>query len=562
MNKNCTNCKTNVAGLQESGAIDTIKFMESENFLKKEYKSLLLILVLFLINLVLFNHKMINVHTDFGREVFFAKLVSQNAVLYKDMFNTFLCPFSYLFNGLILKFLPVHLNTFYFAGAINALVILYGSYFVARKFLSRTISTVLTVFIMYYCCFYAGLMNFLMPYSYAVVYGLSACIISIFLFLNYLNENKKSYLYASFFFAGAGASTKYEYILYAVMLAVFFAFLKKESLKTYVRALSCIFIIPLICLAALMLQGLGYGDLKNFCDIFSSFVHQPYLKKVYEATFYFNTIGLVHIVRCLAISGIIFFFFRKAAAATMIIAMLCVLFSLSAINYFAYDFWCFLPVVTLLMAVIKHKQIIKDTDILFITISAIVISCKSFWMLSTNFYGRYFLPLLIIAFIVVAQKYYVEDQKLFEKSMCFLLIFLCFAAIRLNIALLLMKNTPIITNRGTIYEQKQTAQEINSLIEFIQQHTKEQDRIVVLGNAPLLNFLTQRNSINFYNHFDEAIYTAYGENRISQAYKTDKPEFFIITESFCGGYGKFVCDEIKKSYRIKRSDSVLIFEKI
>ena len=190
---------------------------------------LLLILVLFLINLVLFNHKMINVHTDFGREVFFAKLVSQNAVLYKDMFNTFLCPFSYLFNGLILKFLPVHLNTFYFAGAINALVILYGSYFVARKFLSRTISTVLTVFIMYYCCFYAGLMNFLMPYSYAVVYGLSACIISILLFLNYLNENKKSYLYASFFFAGAGASTKYEYILYAVMLAVFFAFLKKKA---------------------------------------------------------------------------------------------------------------------------------------------------------------------------------------------------------------------------------------------------------------------------------------------------------------------------------------------
>lgn len=44
--------------------------------------------------------------------------------------------------------------------------------------------------------------------------------------------------------------------------------------------------------------------------------------------------------------------------------------------------------------------------------------------------------------------------------------------------------------------------------------------------------------------------------------KSDKPEFFIITESFCGGYGKFVCDEIKKAYRIKRSDSVLIFEKI
>ena len=162
----------------------------------------------------------------------------------------------------------------------------------------------------------------------------------------------------------------------------------------------------------------------------------------------------------------------------------------------------------------------------------------------------------------MAKKYYVENQKLFEKSMCFLLIFLCFAAIRLNIALLLMKNTPIITNRGTIYEQKQTAQEMNSLIEFIQQHTNEQDRIVVLGNAPLPNFLTQRNSINFYNHFDEAIYTAYGENRILQAYKTDKPEFFIITKSFCDSYGKVVCDEIKKSYLIKRSDSVLIFEKI
>lgn len=52
------------------------------------------------------------------------------------------------------------------------------------------------------------------------------------------------------------------------------------------------------------------------------------------------------------------------------------------------------------------------------------------------------------------------------------------------------------------------------------------------------------------------------EKRILQAYKTDKPEFFIITKSFCDSYGKVVCNEIKKSYLIKRSDSVLIFEKI
>lgn len=537
--------------------------MELFKYLKREYKSLVIIFVLFLINLLLFNHKMINVHTDFGREIFFSALVSKGAIVYKDFFNTFLCPFSYLFNGLLLKIFPSSLTTFFTIGAINTFLILLSVFFISRNFLSRTVSTVITVFVMYYCCFYAGLMNYLTPYSYAVVYGLSACLISVLLFTTYIKTDKKTFLYSSFFFAGISASNKYEFVLYAVFLTAFLIYLHRENLKSCLKSFLCLFLTPGICFIALFAEGLRIGDLKNYFEIFSSFVNQPYLKKVYEATFYFNSHSLVYLGKCIIIASAVLFFanrfyqnksktWRFAGFLVFFAMTASVLFSLDSINYFSYDFLSFLPILITILVILKYKKIIHDKPVLFLSIASLIISIKTYWMLIGNFYGRYFLPLLIVSLVVILKKYYIrlDEDKIFSKSVCFILIFLSFASFRLNLVSLVLKDTPVQTHRGIIFEKKETAQNLNFLIKFIQDNTDPKETLVVLGDAPLLNFLTDRKSLNFYSHFDEAIFGAYGEERIINTYKKAKPDYFVVTKTFCDNYGKDVCSWLNKDYKL------------
>lgn len=537
--------------------------MELFEYLKREYKSLVIIFVLFLINLLLFNHKMINVHTDFGREVFFSALVSKGAIVYKDFFNTFLCPFSYLFNGLLLKIFPANLTTFFITGAANALLILLSVFFISRNFLNRTISTVITVFVMYYCCFYAGLMNYLTPYSYAIVYGLSACLISVLLFLKYIKTDKKSFLYLSFLFAGVSASNKYEFVLYAVFLTAFLIYLHRENLKSYLKSFLCLFLTPAVCLIVLFAEGLRFGDLKNYFEIFSSFVNQPYLKKVYEATFYFNSHSLVYLGKCIIIASAVLFFanrffqnkskiWRFTGFLVFLSMTSSVLFSLDSMNYFSYDFLSFLPILITILVILKYKKIINDKSVLFLSLASLIISIKTYWMLIGNFYGRYFLPLLIISLVVILKRYYIlsDEDKIFSKSICFILIFLSFASFRLNLVSLVLKNTLVQTQRGIIFEQKETAENFKSLVKYTQNNIDDKETLVVLGDAPLLNFLTDTKSLNFYSHFDEAIFGAYGEERIIKAYKKAKPGYFIVTKTFCGSYGKRVCTWLNNDYKL------------
>lgn len=524
----------------------------------EKYKPLLIIIILFLINLVLFNNKMINLHTDFGREILFSKMVSQGALLYRDIFNTFVCPFSYLFNGFVLRFAPLNISTFYVSGAVNAAVILGCVYLISRKFLNNTFSCVLTVFVMYYCCFYAGLMNFLTPYSYGIVYGLSACLLSVLFFINYLKSDKKKFLYLSFFFGGLSAVCKYEFLVFAVLLFAF-TFVKKQAVRTWILALLSFLSMPLLCITLLLQQGLEINDVKNYILLLKNFIHQPYLEKVYALTCHFSLMSLTMAIKTFCIVCALFFvmyFFKSknikfAAGTAWLLLFLGIWVYFPLTEYFSYSFFGFITYLITLLAIIKLKKLKKDMPVLFLTVVSLSVSLKSFWFLSSNFYGRYFLPLLIITLAVLLQRYYFDNEKssyIFEKVFCAILIFLSFTSFRLNLVSIVLKNKVLKTPYGEPAATRGEYAVLSPLIDYINDNTKKSDRIVILGQAPIVNFLTNRDSLPLFSHFDEAIAGAYGSEKIVNAFEKEKPEYIVIFEgsdkssSYCNTYGKAVCE--------------------
>ena len=574
--------------------------MEFLKSIKREYKYLILIFVLFLLNVVLFNNKMTNLHTDLGRELYYSKFVSEGGVLYRDMFNTFLCPFSYLFNGLVLKFLPAKFSTFYALGAVNTLVILTCVFFICKKFLNSFLSCAVTVFVMYYCCFYAGLMNYFLPYSYAMVYGLGACFVSVFLMLQYLDskgggvsscgekdsaKGKNLFLYSSFFFGGIAFSNKYEFAFYAVLLFLVL-FLNREKFLTIIYCALSFLFVPAICFLALIFQGLGLSDFYNYFLIFKEFVHQPYLKQVYATTFFFEPASVLFLLKTFAVSLVVFYvlykFWGNSKKTILLKAgfwILCAVllfsavFSFRAMNFWCYDFFSYLPLFLAALLIFKIKEIKKDKGLLFLGAAAVLTSLKSFWLLSTNFYGRYFLPLVLIAAIVVLKrvlygKNFSGDKNIeaFDRAVCFVLIFLSFAAFRLNAVALVLKNTPVKTPAGTVMTTKTEAGTYKKLVDYINVTTKKSEKIVVLSASPMLNFMTDRESLNFYSYFDEAVAGAYTAERIIKKFEQTRPNYFVVFDSskeknaYCGGYGEEICKWLEKNCTLEKNiDGILIY---
>ena len=139
-----------------------------------------------------------------------------------------------------------------------------------------------------------------------------------------------------------------------------------------------------------------------------------------------------------------------------------------------------------------------------------------------------------------------------------LLIFLSFVAFRLNFANSLFKVEKLITPYTSLSLTKQENSLHEPLILYLIQNTTEKDTVVVLGEAPILNFIINRNTIPLYSHYDNAIAGAYGVNKIINAYEFYKPDYFIVfdvieeKDSYCLTYGKEVCLWLLDNYKVSK----------
>lgn len=517
---------------------------------------------------------MINLYVDFGDEISYPAAILKGDILYKNLYVPF-GPFSYLFNAMMLKIFSVNIKTYYLIGSINAFLIINLVYILSRNFLDKNISLLITLYIMTNCMFVPHLMNFITPYSYSIVYGMSSCFLSCLLFLNYLKTDKLKYLYSSFAFAGITIICKYEFLIYGLLIFIllFIKEYRTKSYGTYLKSLSAFFFIPIISFLFLFARGLSLNDLYYYFGHLSHLSVSDDLTDLYKGTFYFSWDYFILLVQYFVIFLIILFLIYKSVqfienhlknfSIFGYIVLFFVLFLMAyRFNlYFLMYIFCWLPVVTMILFLFKFKNIKENEPLTFFILTSLIISIKTFFFLNLYLYGRYFLPLLLIAFTTLICQQYAPGNNNLKKSFMILLLVLCILRPIISFEKLKDCHHSIKTSYGTIYTEKDDAYIFNETINFFNSKNMKEKTLVTFPPAGLINFLT---GTNFISPYKTGTYLVF--------YKEIKPDYFVIVSNklrnkTCSGNNAEICSWINLNYRaekiIQKSDSlILIFKKL
>ena len=174
-----------------------VKFCNMKKFFI-ENKFLVLLWGITILGLIIFVGHYSGILVDFGREVYFPQEILNGKILYKDLFNIY-GHLAYQFNAVLYKIFGIKLSTLYGAGIFTSLLTVSGIYLIAQKFLSKFLSFAIGFFTIAIGVTATSIFNFHFPYSWAVMYGLTAFLYSLYFLLKYSDEKNTKNLYLSSF---------------------------------------------------------------------------------------------------------------------------------------------------------------------------------------------------------------------------------------------------------------------------------------------------------------------------------------------------------------------------
>ena len=123
-----------------------------------------------------------------------------------------------------------------------------------------------------------------------------------------------------------------------------------------------------------------------------------------------------------------------------------------------------------------------------------------------------------------------------------------------------MLNTP----KGTIYTFKKDGKMIKQAYDFIINNTNTDDKVCILPEGVIINFLTERTADNFFYNLIPLLYDdVFGENFVIDRFSSNPPTYFIILPIDNIEYGKrfFGHDYAQKLYKIIKNNYNLIENK-
>jgi len=501
-----------------------------------------------------------NLILDCGREVYYPTQILLGKVLYKDLFNIY-GPFSYMFNALLFRLFGTNLNVLYITGCLYAAMVSTMTYLIAKRFLSRFLSFTIAIFTISVGVLNVNLFNFIFPYSYAVLYGLLAFLISFWLLLKYTSSPEKmSYLYASCFFAGLSFSNKYEFLPYLFVILYSIIRIKSLNFKNYFYSILSLLAVPVFCFSILFLQGLRVEDLISTFGILNKIASSETLKYFYSTqgvAFTAKTLPFlaINFLKTIVPLGLLLLVFKKIT--NKLVSFTLILVSLYLMVFFTNPAsFAFFPILIVALAVLDFKNLKHNKPLLILTLSAILVSFKSFWGLATLNYGAFFISFLLTAVLALLADKYKTKNINFTLVGVYILIVSAILGVQ-NLASLNEKNQLISTPRGKIYTTKYLYSATNDLIKYIKTNTKKTDTVVVFPEGPFINFLTDRKSDNYYNSLIPLYVEVFGEENIIRHFKKTKPEYIIFNNwdskdyyfsYICSDYAVSFCNFVAKNY--------------
>ena len=520
-----------------------VKFCNMKNFFI-ENKFLVLLWGITILGLLVFVGHYSGILIDFGREVYYPQEILNGKILYKDLFNIY-GPLAYQFNAVLYKIFGIKLSTLYGAGIFTSLLTVSGIYLIAQKFLSKFLSFAIGFFTIAIGVTATSIFNFHFPYSWAVMYGLTAFLYSLYFLLKYWDEKNTKNLYLSSFLAGIAITCKYDFLLYALIV---FAISAKE--KNW-KAIVSFFIAPILSFGALFIQGLKIDSLVNSLLTTSLMAKSKTLIYFYQNSgIYFNpkaifTDFILFLKTAIPFGAILFgiyLFNKKKYVAIFLSVIGWILFLLLFSIKFAFGFLPILLMLLFITELIKSKSENKyDIKTIILALSAIAVCAKVFWVMLLGSYGNYYVSISLVALFAILFKYL---PKNLEKVAGIYILAISLIIILSNSFALKHENNKVSTPIGTMHTSKAYAESSNELIKYIDQNTKKDDKIVIFPEGMTINFLTQRSADDYYNSLLPLYTETFGEEKIINHYKKNLPEFVIFNNlDMKDYYFRFICQD-------------------
>lgn len=250
---------------------------------------------------------------------------------------------------------------------------------------------------------------------------------------------------------------------------------------------------------------------------------------------------------CSLIYAGMFYFCRfKIQSLIAIILGIFIAFKLISLETFI-----FLPVLLFILFCLNFKK--SSSDIILFSGAVLLVSLKVFWATAINSYGIFFIPVLIIAVLCFLNKEY------YKTAIVYLLI-LTIGFAYFNYKEGKNKIIPVTSERGVIYTYPVYDKTAQELVNYILKNTNKEDKILILPEGLFFNFLTNRNSEDYYNSYLPLYIETFGESRLIKNIEQNKPDYIFIHnfptsdyyfKSICKDYGFNVCNFINKEYSPK-----------
>lgn len=563
-----------------------------------DFINILIFTIFFLILCVLTWGKLGEPFVDCGREAYLPLAVLKGEVFIKDIFVSFNpCPLSFQINAILYKLFGVNLSVLYIAGIVSSYLILLLSYFITRTLFKSITAMAVTFLIMSFGVFVTYVFNYIFTYSYATLYSTLGLLMCVFFSINAIKNKENSkfniFMYLAFTSIGFSIANKLDFSHIAVVVFLIPVILGKFDFKRLFNYFICLIIFPVMSFSILFIQKLSINDLINYLKLGYNYLNSEASKNFYKQFFYLSPkeyfitlfwgsiIFLFSFFICYKIAR----FYNKKYMSKIYIFLIGLFIIFSAIGlskimmfyssayfYVHYIFCWFTPVSILFLFSYyiqndKLKVSLNNAEELisvFIIVCAILSLLKTFFFIYLAIYGSYMTPLVVISLFIIFLKYapqtikVIKNTEEWEKSVSVAFIIMALIFLISNIYYQLSFKGVVNSDKGILYATNPKDKLINESLDYIKKNVPKNATCLVLPEGTIINFLSDRKSLDKYNQLTLNHIEALGEGNIVNSLKIDPPEYIFINNNptpqygkkcFCEDYGSKICRFIVLNYQ-------------
>ncbi len=482
--------------------------------------AIIIIFIISFIGFLIFSNNIYSPYSDIGRELYIPCQLAQEKVLYKDIFCIY-PPMGYIINGFIVKIFGAKLLTFTLIGYVLSLLSLIACYFISEKYTDKKTSLALTCALIPICVYFPSISNWITPYSYSIMYALCAFLWSFYFLIKFLNTSKVKYIALCFLLYGLSTVCKYEFSAFIIVIL-----LCAVKNRTSIKNILYIFIFPVLCFLILLFQKCTIADLTQSAKLIIN------LAQSHSVNYFYNYVGFIPSLESI-----------KNACLSIIYPSIFSIFH--SLGY-----------IILLIFIYSIKKYKSDFLFFILCLTAFLSGLKVIGNISLEIYGTYFLPLMLICLMTFLYKKLLKEKSLITVILC-LILFISYACYDIN----QNKLTSLNTEKGTIKIPEIFYEVTNQTLNYVNTSTNKDEKIIVIPESAIINFLTERQSNNKLYYLIPPNNELLTDKYIINELKTNPPDVILISNlrynwynqgSYTKTWGQNIYKYINENYKLEK----------